>query len=182
MSIRRVSAVLAACLVLAVTVSGLAGAAPPAAQSKEVIVVNDASLPVPVQEAASVPTVISGQINLAPSTIHGDEIVDVPEGKQLVVEYLTVAGIDWGPSVEEDVAQVRLTDLGAPGAPFVAIPIERNSAGRFAGSELVQWTVDHPFVIRVDLDQHTSENEVEGNDPAIAWSLAWTLSGYLVDA
>ncbi len=175
MPVKRVAAVAAALLVTIPVISGLADAAP-STVGKEVVVVNDATRPVPVAEA-SVPTVISGQINLGPQTIHDDEIVDVPAGKQLVVEYVTVAGFDWDATAEEDVAQVRLTDLGPPGSPFVSIPIERNSEGRFAGSEQVQWTVDHPFVIRVDLDRHTSPSSDQ-----FAWSLAWTVTGHLVDA
>ncbi|MGH2711869.1 MAG: hypothetical protein ACRDH9_11785 [Actinomycetota bacterium] len=201
MSIKRVAAVAAALLVTITVVSGLADAAP-SQSSKEVLVINDANLPVPtaaqgttqvagsvvvandagapvpvdVQEEATELTVMSGQIDLGANEVMGDDLVDIPADKRFIVEYVTFAGFDWDLSVEEDVQQVRLTNQGPPGSPFVSVPMERNAAGRFAASEPVMWAVDGPFVVRVDLDQPAS------GTGEFAWSLPWTLSGHIVDA
>jgi hypothetical protein len=201
MSIKRVAAVAAALLVTIPVVSGLADAAP-TQTSKEVLVINGPNqavptaaqgttqvagsvvvangagspVPVDVQEETSELTVISGQIDLGANETVGDDLVDIPADKRFIVEYVTFAGFDFDAGAEEDVQQVRLTNQGPPGSPFVAVPVERNAAGRYAASEPVMWAVDGPFVVRVDLDQPTS------GSGEFAWSLAWTLSGHIVDA
>jgi len=202
MDTKRTAMVAAALLVTALAVTGFAGAAPKDPNPKEVVVTNDATQPVPtapqgttqvegsvvvantasapvpvdVQEDSSELTLFSGQIDMDGGQMASDQLVDIPAGKRFVVEYFTAAGFDWEPSVEEDVAQVRLTNLGPPGSPFVAVPVERNAEGRYAASEPVQWVMDGPFVVRIDLDRPAS------GSGQFKWSLAWTLTGRFVDA
>ena len=173
MSIKRLAVIVAALLVTVPIVSGLATAAP-TPTSKEVVVVNDVTQPVPVtvQENVAELRVEHGKIDIENDRIGFSETIEVPAGKIFVVEHVTVEGYDFDESVEELVERVILYDQGPPGSQFLALPIHRNAPGHFAASEQVLYAEDGPFLIRVELDRISNG----------FWALPWTVSGYMVDA
>lgn len=195
--IQRLAAVLAAVLTTALVVSGL-GLADAAPKDKDVVVVNDATQPVPTQEQGTadvlvtndasqpvpvsmegevrVPRIESGLINVETGEHSGEAVITVPAGKRFVVEYVTAQGTDLDSTDEEHIDFFALTDGGSNGLAGVNAPVHRNVDGSYAVSEQVLFYDVDDFRLFFTLDQPAT-----GEGITAKWNVLWTIAGYMVD-
>jgi len=175
--------------VVALTV--LSGSPVLAAQDKDVIVVNTPAAPVPVTGTVAVkgtPTVevvndalyepyikLAG-VSLSDGTLLGQVTFDVPDGKRLVIETVSVqAAVPSGQKV-----RVFLDVTEGIGSLLGVVPVQ--SPGPILGVEY--FVANLPFKLRKDaIPGHTDEIVVRmGRDSSVGDAgLLATIYGYLVD-
>lgn len=153
------------------------------ASQRDVVVVNPPAEPVPVSGAVEVvndarfePYISLATTLLSAGTVLGEVTFDVPEGKRLIVETVSVqADVPTGQKV-----RVMLDVLVGISPTLSVVPVQ--SPGPFLGVEY--YVANQPFKLRKDaLPGATDEIRVRmiRDAPAGGAGLAVTIHGYLVD-
>jgi hypothetical protein len=165
----------------------LSGSPVPAAQDKDVIVVNTPAAPVPVKvtgtpavevvnDALYEPYIKLAGVSLSDGTLLGQVTFDIPDGKRLVIETVSVqVAVPSGQKV-----RVFLDVTEGLGSLLGVLPVQ--SPGPILGVEY--FVANLPFKLRKDaIPGHTDEIVVRmGRDSSSGGaSLLATIYGYLVD-